>query len=41
VSERRNILQQIRETLLLIQELKGEIKTEKDISELLQKLKKI
>jgi hypothetical protein len=41
VSERRNILQQIRETLLLIQELKGEIKTEKDISELLQKLKKL
>jgi hypothetical protein len=41
VSERRNILQQIRETLLLIQELRGEIKTEKDISELLQKLKKM
>jgi DNA-binding transcriptional ArsR family regulator len=41
VSERRNILQQIRETLLIIQELRGEIKTEKDISELLQKLKNL
>jgi len=39
ISERRNILQQIRETLLVINELKTELKTEKDISELLQKLK--
>jgi predicted transcriptional regulator len=41
VSERRNILQQIRETLLVIQELRGEIKTEKDISELLRRLGEI
>jgi len=41
VSERRNILQQIRETLLIIQELRGEIKTEKDISELLRRLKEL
>jgi hypothetical protein len=38
ISERRNILAQIRETLITIEELKTEIKTEKDLSELLQKL---
>ena len=38
ISERRNIIAQIRETLLTIEELKSEIKTEKDLSELLQKL---
>ncbi|MEM4329526.1 MAG: hypothetical protein QXF97_06515 [Candidatus Caldarchaeum sp.] len=41
VAERRQILQQIRESLITIQELKTEIKTEKDLSELLQKLRKI
>ncbi len=39
VQERRNILTQIRETLLKMEELKQEIKTEKDLSELLQKLR--
>lgn len=38
ISARKNILEQIRKTLLIIQKLKGEIKTEKDLSELLQKL---
>ncbi|MEM3449491.1 MAG: hypothetical protein QXP38_11575 [Nitrososphaerota archaeon] len=38
ITERRNILMQIRETLLTMEELKTEIKTEKDLSELLQKL---
>jgi len=41
VGERRQIIQQIRETLLTINELKTEIKTEKDLTELLQKLKQI
>ena len=39
VQERRSILAQIRDTLLTINELKTEIKTEKDLSELLQKLR--
>ncbi|MEM2257808.1 MAG: hypothetical protein QXU87_04050 [Candidatus Caldarchaeum sp.] len=39
VTERRNLLAQMRETLMLIEEMKGEIKTEKDLSELLQKLR--
>jgi hypothetical protein len=41
IGERRQIIQQIRETLLTINELKTEIKTEKDLTELLQKLKQI
>ena len=39
IGERRQIIQQIRETLLTINELKSEIKTEKDLTELLQRLK--
>ncbi|MEM4591751.1 MAG: hypothetical protein QW555_07985 [Nitrososphaerota archaeon] len=38
VRERRNILADIRETLTQISELKTDIKTERDLSELLQKL---
>lgn len=40
VAERRQILQQIRETLVTIDQLKKEVVTERDISELLQKLSK-
>ncbi|MEM4498020.1 MAG: hypothetical protein QW692_04240 [Nitrososphaerota archaeon] len=39
IAERRQILAQIKETLTAIEELKTEIKTEKDLSELLKKLK--
>ena len=39
IGERRQILKEIRETMLTINELKSEIKTEKDLSELLQKLR--
>ena len=41
IGERRQILQQIRETLLVIDQLKSELKTEKDLTELLQKLKQL
>ena len=41
VSERRNILKEMREVLMTIQELQGDIKTEKDLSELLRKLKQL
>jgi len=39
IQERRSILGQIRETLFTINELKTEIKTKRDLSELLQKLR--
>ena len=39
IAERRNLLKEMREIMLTIQELKEEVKTEKDLSELLRKLK--
>jgi len=41
IGERRQILKEIRETMLTINELKSEIKTEKDLSELLQRLRSL
>ena len=41
IAERRNILADIRETLTQISELSNEIKTERDLSELLQRLKNL
>ena len=41
VRERRNILADIRETMIAIRELESEVKTEKDLSELLQRLREM